>query len=225
VATPPFEAAAYVVTARPSRRGITPAVALAGAGASAWWLYRRLVAGDLSLDLDVGRTVRPLGPIELRVQARREVVFDVIAAPYLGTMPASLEGKIEILERSDQMVLAAHRTPVGGAVATTVETVRFERPSAVHFRLVRGPVPLALEAFLLEVDGEETVLRYRGELHADLWGIGRWWGGLVARRWDQAVASSLEQIKAFAEERAGAHRRRTERPIATQPDHPPETTQ
>jgi hypothetical protein len=224
VATPPFEAAAVVVAARHSRYGIAPTVALAGAGASAWWLYRRLVAGDLSLDLGAGRTVRPLGPIELRVQAPREVVFEVIAVPYLETMPASLEGKIEILERSDQMVLAAHRTPVGGAVATTVETVRFERPSAVHFRLVRGPVPLVLEAFLLEDEGEETSLRYRGELHADLWSIGRWWGGLVARRWDEAVASSLEQIKAVAEERARSHRRRTERPIATQPDPPPEST-
>ncbi len=190
---------------------MAPAVALGGAGASVWWLYRRLVAGDLSLDLRMRRTVRPLGPIEFQIQAPRELVFDVIAAPYLGTMPASLEGKIEILERSDQMVLAAHRTPVGGAVATTVETVRFERPSAVHFRLVRGPVPLVLEAFLLDDDGEETSLRYRGELHTDLWGLGRWWGGLVARRWDEAVASSLEQIDALAEERAQAHRRRGSR--------------
>lgn len=148
----------------------------------------------------------------------------MIAAPYLGTKPASLEGKIEILERSEGMVLAAHRTAVGGAVATTVETVRFERPSAVHFRLVRGPVPLVLEGFLLEDEGEETSLRYRGELHADLWGIGRWWGGRVARRWDEAVASSLEQIRAAAEERARAHRRRIERQITTQPDRPSQET-
>ncbi len=37
------------------------------------------------------------------------------------------------------MMLAAHRTAVGGGlVTTTVETVRFERPVAAHFRLARS---------------------------------------------------------------------------------------
>jgi hypothetical protein len=38
------------------------------------------------------------------------------------------------------MVLAAHFTPITFGVATTVETVRFERPERVDFRVVRGPV-------------------------------------------------------------------------------------
>jgi hypothetical protein len=104
------------------------------------WAYRRLVAGDLVLDLSIGRTVRTLGPIDAHIEASRELVFDVIAAPYLASPPSSLAEKIQVLERSEEMVLAAHRTPVrGGLLATTVETVRFERPSAVYFRLVRAP--------------------------------------------------------------------------------------
>jgi hypothetical protein len=39
------------------------------------------------------------------------------------------------------MVLAAHFTDVGRLLATTLETVRFEPPIRVHFRLVRGLVP------------------------------------------------------------------------------------
>ena len=57
-------------------------------------------------------------------------------------------------------MLAAHYTRAYGLTATTVETVRFEPPERVHFRLVRGPVPHVLETFeLREVDGE-TELEY-----------------------------------------------------------------
>ncbi len=59
--------------------------------------------------------------------------------------------KVQILERGDGMVLAAHRTPVGGGlVAVTVETVTFNPPERIGFRLVRGPVPYVAETFELE---------------------------------------------------------------------------
>jgi hypothetical protein len=171
------------------------------------WGYRRLLAGDLVIDLSIGRSIRPLGPIDARIEAPRELVFDVIAAPYLGSPPSSLAEKIMVLERSDAMVLAAHRTPIdGGLVATTVETVRFERPSAIHFRLLRGPVPHVIERFQLSDDGDATLFHYEGELGTDLWAVGRWWGGLVARRWDEAVQGSVAEITRIAEERAARHR-------------------
>lgn len=100
------------------------------------------------------------------------------------------------------MVLAAHFTNVGRLVATTLETVRFERPSSIHFRLVRGRVPYVVERFVLSGAGSETVLEYAGELGADLWALGRWWGDLVAPRWEAAVRSSLASVKAEAERRA-----------------------
>lgn len=132
--------------------------------------YRRLVAGDLVVDLSIGRTLRPLGPLNARIEAPRDLVFEVIASPYLASPPSSLAEKIQVLERSKEMVLAAHRTAVeGGLVTTTVETVRFEPPVAVHFRLVRGPVPHVIERFELMEDGDATLLHYEGELGADLW--------------------------------------------------------
>lgn len=172
------------------------------------WAYRRLVAGDLVIDLSMGRTIRPLGPIDARIEAPRELVFDVIAAPYLASPPSSLAEKIQVLERSGEMVLAVHRTPVReGLVATTVETVRFERPGAIYFRLVRGPVPHVIERFELTEDGDATLFHYEGELGADLWAVGHWWGDLVARRWDAAVRGSVAEITRVAEMRAARHRR------------------
>lgn len=172
------------------------AVAAAGLG------YRLVVSGALTLDTGWGRTLRPLGPFGVDIAADREVVFDVIAAPYVGRVPRAIADKVEVVERGADMVLAAHRTPIrNGLVATTLETVRFERPRQVDFRLVRGPVPHVVEHFLLEPTSGGTRLEYRGELGADLWACGRWWGTQVARRWEAVVRSSFDGIKTEAERR------------------------
>lgn len=165
--------------------------------------HRLLVSGQLTLDTGVGRTLRPLGPLSVDIAAPRETVFDVIAAPYLQQTPRAMADEISVLERGSDMVLAAHRTPVGnGLVATTVETVRFNRPDTVDFRLVRGPVPHVVEQFTLYEDNDATRLDYSGELGTDFWAAGRWWGEQVATRWEATVRSSLERISAEAERRA-----------------------
>ena len=41
----------------------------------------------LTLDTGWGRRLRPLGPLLVRIDAPREVVFDVAAAPYLSASP------------------------------------------------------------------------------------------------------------------------------------------
>jgi hypothetical protein len=179
------------------------AAAALGAVAGLWAL---LVRGSLGLDVGVGRRLRPLGPLTVPIGAARETVFDVISAPYLGRTPKALGDKLHVLERGSDMVLAAHFTQVRGLVATTVETVRFERPSTVHFRLVRGPVPHVVEQFVLHDRGNATELEYRGELGTDFWALGSWWGERVARRWDAAVRSSLESVKLEAERRDGSAR-------------------
>jgi hypothetical protein len=170
-------------------------------------VYVQVIRGALALDLGIGRRVRALGPLRTHVAAPREVVFDVIAGPYLGRTPRALGDKLEVLERGSDLVLAAHFTEVGrGVTATTVETVRFERPERITFRLVRGPVPHVLETFALrDLDGE-TDFEYRGELGTDLWALGQRWGSLVARRWEQAVAISLDEIRTESERRAGSSR-------------------
>jgi hypothetical protein len=182
------------------RRAITIGSGIGGAALA----YALVVRGAMTLDLGLGRRLRPLGPLCVNVAAPRETVFDVIAEPYLGRTPRALGAKLEVLERGSDMVLAAHFTPVGtGLTATTVETVRFERPERVAFRLLRGPVPHVLETFELREAQGDTEVEYRGELGTDLWGVGRLWGTVVARPWEQAVAASLAEIRVEAERRVG----------------------
>jgi hypothetical protein len=104
----------------------------------------------------------------------------VVAGPYLGRTPRALRDKLVVLERGSDMVLAAHFTRVGRFMATTVEVVRFERPSRVVFRVVRGPVPHVLEHYELDPADGGTALQYTGELGTDLWRLGQWWGDRVA---------------------------------------------
>jgi Polyketide cyclase / dehydrase and lipid transport len=175
------------------------AVGAVGFGALLWAL---VVRGSLHFDLGVGRSFRPLGPIRIRIAAPRDVVFDVVSGPYLGRTPRALRSKLEVLERGEDLVVAAHYTHTYGLTATTVETVRFERPERVHFRLVRGPVPHVVERFDLREIPEGTELEYGGELGADLWVLGRLWGAAVARTWEATVEASLAAIKDEAERRA-----------------------
>lgn len=174
----------------------------AGVAAALGGVSALLARGALTLDLDIGRSLRPLGPLSWQIEAPPEVVFEVIAAPYLERTPRALEHKLRVVERGADMVLAEHFTRVGRLVATTLETVRFERPHRVSFRLVRGPVPLVAEQFLLRATDAGTELEYSGELGTDLWALGRWWGEHVARRWEAAVRSSLDAVKGEAERRA-----------------------
>lgn len=164
--------------------------------------YRLLATGALTIDVGVGRRIRSLGPVSWQIAASPELVFDVIAAPYLGPTPRALRDKLQVWERGSDMVLAAHFTQVKCGVTTTVETVRFTRPERIDFRVVRGPVPHLVEAFVLEEDEGVTKLTWQGELGTDLWSLGAWWGDRVARAWERAVRASLEPVVAEAERRA-----------------------
>jgi hypothetical protein len=164
--------------------------------------YGLLIRGALTLDLGVGRRVRPLGPARWTIAAPPEIVFDVIAGPYLGRTPRAMLGELQVWERGADMALAAHMTTTGRITTTTVETVRFERPHRISFRLLRGPVPHVAETYELSETAQGTAFTYAGELGADLWRLGEWWGEKVARHWEHAVAVSVEEIKAEAERRA-----------------------
>jgi hypothetical protein len=164
--------------------------------------YRLLARGALTIDTGIGRRVRLLGPLRRSIAAPRQTVFDVVASPYLGRTPRALADELEVWERGSDMVLAAHFTPVKCGVTTTLETVRFQAPERIDFRLVRGPVPHVRESFLLEENEGHTVLSWEGELGTDFWSLGAWWGARVARVWEAAVRSSLDSVRAEAERRA-----------------------
>lgn len=141
------------------------------------------------------------------IAASPDLVFEVIAAPYLGRTPRALADKLEVWERGSDMVLAAHFTEVKCGITTTLETVRFQRPHRIDFRLVRGPVPHLSEVFLIEENERGTALTWQGELGTDGWALGAWWGGRVARAWTRAVQASLREIRTEAERRASSRQR------------------
>ncbi len=188
--------------------GVIRAAALLG-GATALG-YVGLVSGACPIDLGIGRRIASLGPRVVDIAASRDVVFDIVAAPYLDRTPRAMTAKLEVIERGSDMVLAAHYTPLHRRLrATTVETVRFTRPERIDFRLVRGPVPHVVEAFILTDHNGATQLRYEGEIGADLWQLGQWWAGVVGRKWNAVVADSLASVKVEAERRTATRAART----------------
>jgi hypothetical protein len=166
--------------------------------------YRFYVSGAVTIDSGVGRRIRDLGPVTWKTAADRETVFDVIASPYLEKTPRSMKDKLQVWERGTDMALAAHFTLVKCGVTTTVETVRFERPERIHFRLVRGPVPHVRESFILEETESGSALTWAGELGTDFGALGALWGKVVARSWEAAVRSSMQAIITESERRSVA---------------------
>src|ERR671924_2333998 len=182
---------------------MTPALRATVAGSLLVGGAALVARAGLTLDIGIGRRIRPLGPIALEIAAPPEVVFDVIAAPYLDRTPRAMRGKLEVIERGADLVLAAHFTPVApGLTVTTVETVRFERPHRISFRLVKGPVPHVLERYELRPSERGTAFAYSGELGTDLWALGAAWGSIVAPSWGQTVERTLERVRTEAERRA-----------------------
>jgi hypothetical protein len=175
-------------------------------------LVALMARGRLTLDTGWGRTVTPLRPRSVRIAAEREEVFDFLAAPYLGRTPAALREHLRVWERGEDLVVASHLSRLAGYTAETVEAVRFERPSRISFRHLRGPVPHVVESFELFEEADGTRLEYRGEIGLDFWFAGRaaarWW---VVPTWDRVVGESLDASKTGVEELAARRRHRSER--------------
>jgi hypothetical protein len=167
-------------------------------------LFLALAMGRLHLDLGFGRSIHQLGPITTTIRAPRELVFEMIAAPYLGGSSAAASG-IEVLARSERLVVARHHTRIHFYTAQTTEAVDFTPPSHIGFRHLTGPVPHALEEFVLESTDAGTELHYSGELGIDFFILGR----IAARRWvrpqwERVVAAHLDDLKERAETMAAA---------------------
>ena len=162
-------------------------------------LFLALAMGRMHLDLGFGRSLHQLGPITTTIRAPRELVFDMISAPYIGRSPAAAAG-IEVLATCEHFVVARHHTRVHFYTAQTTETVDFTPPNRIGFRHLTGPVPHALEEFVLEQTDGGTELRYSGELGIDFFILGRIAGrNWVRPQWERVVAAHIEDLKQRAE--------------------------
>jgi hypothetical protein len=163
-------------------------------------LFLLLAMGRITLDLGWGRSVHPLGPIALRIAAPRDLVFEMIEAPYVGRAGGS---GIEVIAQGDRLVVAAHHTKVHFYTARTVEVVEFDPPGRVSFRHLGGPVPYAEEQFALTEAEGGTEIEYSGEVGIDFSVLGRVAGRHWVRpQWERTVREHLEDLKARAEQRA-----------------------
>ena len=129
-----------------------------------------------------------------------DVVFDIVAGPYLGKTPHSLADKLQVVERGSDLVVADHYTPILGGrfVVTTRETISFEPPHRIAFRLLSGPVAAVEEEYLLAGTDSGTEFTYRGTLASNLPFLGGWWARANARTWTAAVRASLDEVAAEA---------------------------
>ena len=95
--------------------GIVTAMLVATVLVGLGGLYVQIARGAITVVRPNHRVLRPLGPIRIEISASPELVFDAIASPYLGHPPASLRDEIEVLERGEGLVVAAHHTKPLGA--------------------------------------------------------------------------------------------------------------
>jgi hypothetical protein len=180
--------------------GVLAALMLAWGAA----LFLALAMGRLHLDLGFGRSFHRLGPLTVVIGAPRELVFEIIAAPYVGERSSASD--IEILARGKDLVVARHHTRVHFYTAQTTEAVGFTAPRRVGFRHLTGPVPHAIEEFVLEETDLGTELRYSGELGIDFFILGRIAGNHWVRpQWERVVAAHVDDVKQRAEQRAARH--------------------
>jgi hypothetical protein len=165
-----------------------------------------LAMGRLHLDLGWGRSLHQLGPLRMRIDAPRELVYEVLSAPYLGRARSD---SIDVLARGESLVVASHRTKVHFYEARTVEVIELEPPVRMGFRHLTGPVPYAVEQFRLEQQDGGTELHYDGELGVDFFLLGRIAGRRwVVPQWQRAVTEHLTVVKGQAEQRAQRRRSR-----------------
>jgi hypothetical protein len=170
-------------------------------------MFLLLAMGRLHLDLGWGRSLHELGPIEIRIAADRNLVFELISAPYLHR--AENASGIEVLARGEDLAVAAHLTKVHFYTARTVEAVMFERPTRVAFTHLSGPVPHAVEEFVLTEANGQTELRYAGEVGIDFFFLGRIAGRYWVRpQWERTVREHLQELAERAEQLAARRRAR-----------------
>lgn len=149
------------------------AVGALGALIVAWGagLFLLLAMGRLSLDLGWGRSFHQLGPLTFRIAAPRDLVFEMIRAPYSGR--ASGGSAIEVLASGEDLAVAAHYSKVHFYTSRTVEVIEFEPPERIGFRHLAGPVPHAVEQFTLTESDGVTELEYGGEVGIDFFILGQ----------------------------------------------------
>ena len=130
---------------------------------------------------------------EVVVDAIPELCFEVVAAA----------GR-RLETRSETEWVVEYVTGAGGREITTVELLTLERPRAIHYRWLEGPLPEVSETIrFLPLSGDKTKLAYSGTFSVGKGPLG-WLIGLfrIKPLFERVVKEHLEQAKEISEKRA-----------------------
>jgi hypothetical protein len=127
------------------------------------------------------------------IEAPRELCFEVVAA-----------GGRRVEKRTESEWVVEFVTEAAGRKIRTVELLNLDRPRAIHYRWLEGPIPDVSETILFTaIDERITELTYTGRISLGK-GPVRWLIGRlrVKRLFERLVREHLHQAKEVAEKRA-----------------------
>lgn len=130
---------------------------------------------------------------DIVVNAAQELCFEVVAAA----------GR-RLEERSETEWVVEYLTEAGGREIKTVELLTLERPRAIHYRWLEGPLAKVSETIRFSpANRDRTKLTYSGTFSVGKGPLG-WFMGLfrVKPLFERVVREHLEQAKEIAEKRA-----------------------
>ena len=145
----------------------------------------------------------------VRIQAPRELVFQMMSHFGRGRLPGDNNESSKVLERDDNRLVIEFQTKALFTTYTTVEVVNIYPPERITFEHLTGPLHYAYEEFTFdEVNGRETDLTHSGEFIWSKFPIFGWFGGIVYTRpvFERTLVKHMAQVKQAAEARAARSR-------------------
>lgn len=151
-----------------------------------------------------------LRPHEVRIQAPRELVFQMMSHFGRGRLPGDNNESSKVLERDGNRLIVEFQTKTpNGTTYTTIEEVLLYPPERITFNHLSGPLQCVREEFIFEaVNARQTDLINSGEFIWRRLPLLGWLGGILYVRpiFERTLSKHLERVKQAAEARAARSR-------------------
>ena len=150
-----------------------------------------------------------LRPHTVRINAPRELVFQMMSHFGRGRLPGDSNESSKVLERDGNRLIVEFRTKALFATYTTVEEVNLHPPERITFEHLSGPLYYAWEEFAFEPDGDAAMtLTHTGEFVWSRFPFFGWLGGIIYTRpvFERTLVKHMAQVKQAAEARAARSR-------------------
>ena len=146
-----------------------------------------------------------LRPHTVRINAPRELVFQMMSHFGKGRLPGDNNESSRVLEQDGNRLVVEFTTKTVIGTYITVEEVDLYPPERITFNHLSGPLLYVCEAFIFEEVGEtEMNLTHSGEFIWSGFPLFGWLGGLFYIRpiFERTLAKHMGQVKQAAEARA-----------------------